>query len=66
MNKWYFDMAKRYFDLKIYKVDDVRLFVEADRITKEDFKEITGEEFDKPIDKPVLLPMVIQVDKPVV
>lgn len=46
MDKWYFDMAKKYFDLKIYKVDDVRLFVEAERITKEQFKEITGENFE--------------------
>lgn len=46
MDKWYFDMAKKYFDLKIYKIDDVRLFVEAERITKEQFKEITGENFE--------------------
>lgn len=48
MDKWYFEMAKKYFDLKIYKVDDVRLFVEAERITKEQFKEITGEDYDNP------------------
>ena len=46
MDKWYFDMAKKYFDLKIYNVDDVRLFVEAERITKEQFKEITDEDFE--------------------
>ncbi|CEP48587.1 XkdX family protein [Paraclostridium sordellii] len=43
---WYFEMAKKYFDLKIYKVDDVRLFVKAERITKEQFTEITKESFD--------------------
>lgn len=59
MDKWYFEMAKKYFDLKIYKVDDVRLFVEAERITKEQFKEITGEDYDKPINN---LPMVITED----
>lgn len=48
MDKWYFEMAKKYFDLKIYKADDVRLFVQAERITKEQFKEITGEDYDKP------------------
>ena len=48
MDNWYFEMAKKYFDLKIYKVDDVRLFVQAERITKEQFKEITGEDYDKP------------------
>lgn len=46
MDKWYFEMAKKYFDLKIYKVDDVRLFVKAERITKEQFTEITKESFD--------------------
>ena len=46
MDKWYFDMAKKYFDLKIYNVDDVRLFVEAERITKEQFKEITDKDFE--------------------
>ena len=46
MDNWYFEMAKKYFDLKIYKVDDVRLFVQAERITKEQFTEITKESFD--------------------
>ena len=48
MDKWYFEVAKKYFDLKIYKVDDVKLFVEAERITKDQFKEITGEDYDNP------------------
>lgn len=59
MDKWYFEMAKKYFDLKIYKVDDVRLFVQAERITKEQFKEITGEDYDKPTNN---LPMKITED----
>ncbi|CEN31042.1 phage uncharacterized protein [[Clostridium] sordellii] len=46
MDNWYFEMAKKYFDLKIYKVSDVRLFVQAERITKEQFTEITKESFD--------------------
>lgn len=46
MENWYFDMATKYFNLKIYKIDDVRLFVQADRITKPQFKEITGEDYD--------------------
>lgn len=46
MDNWYFEMAKKYFDLKIYKVDDVRLFVKAERITKAQFTEITKESFD--------------------
>lgn len=60
MDKWYFEMAKKYFDLKIYKVDDVRLFVQAERITKEQFKEITGEDYDKPTNT---LPIKITEDK---
>lgn len=60
MDKWYFEMAKKYFDLKIYKVDDVRLFVQAERITKEQFKEITGEDYDKPINN---LPIKITEDR---
>ncbi|CEP41578.1 phage uncharacterized protein [[Clostridium] sordellii] len=46
MDIWYFETAKTYFESKIYIVDDVRLFVEAERITKEQFKEITKESFD--------------------
>lgn len=44
---WHFDMAKRYFDLGIYKDKEVRLFVLADRITKLQFKEITGKNYDE-------------------
>lgn len=47
MDNWYFETAKNYFDLKIYTVDDIRLFVQAERIAKEQFKEITGEDYDK-------------------
>lgn len=46
MDNWYFDMAEKYFNLKIYKVNDVKLFVEAKRITEHDFKQITGEDFN--------------------
>lgn len=60
MDKWYFEMAKKYFNLKIYKVDDVRLFVEAERITKEQFKEITEEDYDKHITN---LPIKITEDQ---
>ena len=47
----WFRTVKRYFDLGIYTVENVRLFVEAGRITKEQFKEITGEDFD-PVTQP--------------
>ncbi|RGX10523.1 XkdX family protein [Paraclostridium sordellii] len=59
MDIWYFETAKTYFESKIYTVDDIRLFVEAERITKEQFKEITGEDFDKPINN---LPIKITED----
>lgn len=44
---WYFDMAKRYFDLGAYKDKEVRRFVLADRISKLQFKEITGNDYDE-------------------
>lgn len=45
MKNWHYKMAERYFGLKIYKIDDVKLFVQADRISKSEFKEITGEDY---------------------
>lgn len=47
MDNWYFETAKNYFDLKIYTVDDIKLFVQAERITKEQYKEITKEDYIK-------------------
>ncbi|GAA0106715.1 hypothetical protein UT300013_33390 [Paraclostridium sordellii] len=60
MDNWYFEMAKKYFDLKIYKVDDVKLFVQAERITKKQFKQITNENYDKPTNN---LPIEISKNK---
>ena len=45
MKNWHYKMAERYFGLKIYEIDDVKLFVQADRISKSEFKEITGEDY---------------------
>lgn len=57
MKSWHYEMAERYFGLKIYKIDDVKLFVQADRISKTEFKEITGEDYDGlsvvPIESPI-------------
>lgn len=44
---WHFDMAKRYFDLGAYKDKEVRRFVLANRISKLQFKEITGNDYDE-------------------
>ena len=38
-----FKVVKRYYDIKIYSKDNVKVFVRADKITAEQYKEITGE-----------------------
>lgn len=43
---WY-SKIKRYYDKGYYSVDDVKIFVEAGKITEEQFKEITGEDYNK-------------------
>lgn len=40
-----FKIVKRYFDKGIYSKEDVAKFVAARRITKAEYKEITGEEY---------------------
>lgn len=40
-----FKIVKRYFDKGIYSVDDVKKFVRVGKITEEQFKEITGEDY---------------------
>jgi uncharacterized XkdX family phage protein len=40
----YFKTVKRYYDLKIYDNDSVKVFVRAGKITPEEYKLITGEE----------------------
>lgn len=41
-----YDVIKRYFDRGNYDADDVRKFVKAGKITPEEFKEITGEDYE--------------------
>ena len=38
-----FKVVKRYYDIKIYSEDNVKVFVRADKITAEKYKEITGD-----------------------
>lgn len=50
---WYFEVAQKYFKLGEYKDVHIRRFVLADRITKSQFKEITGNDYDEPSVVPV-------------
>ena len=40
-----FKIVKRYYDKGIYTKDDVKKFVQANRITEEEYKEIVGEDY---------------------
>lgn len=40
-----FDIVKRYYDKGYYSKDNVKLFVKTGDITKEQYKEITGEDY---------------------
>lgn len=40
-----FKIVKRYYDRGIYDNTDVAKFVKAGRITAEEYKEITGEDY---------------------
>ena len=40
-----YKIVKRYYDKGIYSAEDVAKFVVAGRITPEEYKEITGEEY---------------------
>ncbi|MEA4972896.1 hypothetical protein SDC9_148485 [bioreactor metagenome] len=40
-----FKIVKRYYDLDIYAAADVAKFVQSGRITPEEYKQITGQEY---------------------
>ena len=40
-----FKIVKRYYDKGIYSKEDVATFVRAGKITPEQYKEITGEDY---------------------
>lgn len=46
MNNFWYDAIKRYYGLGCYTNENMRVFVKAERITKEQFKEITGKDFE--------------------
>lgn len=41
-----FKTVKRYYDQGTYSKEDVAVFVEKGKLTPEEYKEITGEEYD--------------------
>ncbi|OHW62892.1 hypothetical protein EUAN_06760 [Andreesenia angusta] len=44
MNVW-FGIAKRYYDMGLYTVENVKMFVKAGYISIEEFEQITGEKY---------------------
>lgn len=40
-----FNIVKRYYEMKLYSVDDVAKFVRVGKLTPEQYKEITGQDF---------------------
>lgn len=45
----WFSAAKRYYDLGFYTKDDVKKFVLYGKITPEQYKEITGDDYVAPV-----------------
>lgn len=45
MSERYKRIVQRYFERGIYSVDDVVAFVVAKKITADDYKDITGEDY---------------------
>ncbi|MBC5626171.1 XkdX family protein [Clostridium sp. NSJ-49] len=41
----WFEKIKRYYDKGIYTNGEVKVFVKGNKITEEQYKEITGEEY---------------------
>ena len=44
MNVW-FGIAKRYYDMGFYTIEQVGMFVRAGYISAEEFEQITGEKY---------------------
>ncbi|MDB1956526.1 XkdX family protein [Clostridium tertium] len=41
----WFEKIKRYYDLKRYEDEDVKIFVQAKKINEEQYEEIAGKEY---------------------
>ena len=41
----WFEKIKRYYDKGLYTIDQVKVFVQGGKITEEEFKMITGEDY---------------------
>lgn len=41
----WFEKVKRYYDKGLYTKDQVKVFVKGGKISQEEYKEITGEEY---------------------
>lgn len=42
----FYDSIKRYFEMGFYTTEDVKIFVQAGWITEEQYKEITGIDYE--------------------
>ena len=45
MSTTYYEICKRYYNQKIYSDDDLKRFVKSGKLTKEEYKEITGKAY---------------------
>ena len=45
MASTYFETIKKYYDKKIYKKAHIKAFVKAGKLTEEEYKLITGEDY---------------------
>lgn len=45
MSATYYAICKRYYDQGIYSDDDLKRFVKSGKLTKEEYKEITGKAY---------------------
>lgn len=43
MTTFYKELVKRYYTKGIYSIEDVKTFVRANKLTPEEYQEITGE-----------------------
>lgn len=41
----WFEKIKRYYDKGLYTIDQVKVFVQVGKITEEEFRMITGEDY---------------------